>query len=200
MALTSPVLERLAEGDCSAVDECIQRYGGLIWSIGKRYLKDVSDLEDVTQEVFVELWRTADRFDQSRSTEGSFISMIARRRCIDRLRRIRSGHECERLDEQLGTLPDKFVTGISAVDNSLSDEEDLSRVMDCLGKLDEVRRQVLIMNLRDGKVISQIADQLQLPLGTAKSHARRALIQVRRCLGLEPDNAGGGATVKQGSL
>lgn len=180
MQKSSTILQRIARGDRAAVDDCIKTYSGLIWSIGKRYLSDPCELEDVTQEIFIELWKNASRFDPACSQEGTFIAMIARRRVIDRFRRQRSVPSVESLEENHFEPPE------DATIDSLTWGEDLIRVLRCMRGLDKARREVLILNLRDGVPMGRIAERLALPLGTVKSHARRGLIQVRRCMGLEP--------------
>ena len=79
------ILERIAGGDERAVKECLDRYGNLVWSIVRR-MTAPADAEDAVQEIFVDLWKSAGRFEPERSSEAGFIAMIARRRMIDRLR------------------------------------------------------------------------------------------------------------------
>jgi RNA polymerase sigma-70 factor (ECF subfamily) len=81
------ILEQVAAGDEKAVRACVSRYGNLVWSIALRLLKSRSEAEDAVQEIFVDIWRSARRFDPSVASEATFITMIARRRIYDRLRR-----------------------------------------------------------------------------------------------------------------
>ena len=81
------ILQRIASGDSLAVQECLDTYGGLIWSLARRMLPDVNEAEDAVQEIFIEIWKTAERFDESKSSETTYVAMIARRRLIDRLRK-----------------------------------------------------------------------------------------------------------------
>ncbi len=80
------LLPRIAAGDPDAVQACIRRYGGLVWSLALRMSRSREDAEDAVQEIFISLWKSADRFDPSRATEVTFIAMVARRRLIDRRR------------------------------------------------------------------------------------------------------------------
>jgi len=178
MLKDSTILQRVAIGDRSAVDDCIEKYGGLIWSIGKRYLRDVADLEDVTQEVFIELWQTAKRFDPARGTEPNFVALVARRRMVDRLRRM--GTEQNRVPTE--SIDDVVDIGTVVSDHLMWGEE-IERTAHCLEKLESVRKQVLVLHLRDGFSLGRISEALKLPLGTIKSHARRGLLQVQRCVG-----------------
>ena len=76
----------MAAGDPLAVQECLDAYGGLVWSLARRMFQSRDDAEDAVQEIFVDIWRNADRFDPAQASETTFIAMIARRRLIDRLR------------------------------------------------------------------------------------------------------------------
>ena len=81
------LLQRIAAGDPSAVEGCLAKYRGLVWSIARRFAGNYADAEDAVQEVFIELWRHAARFDPALASESTFIGTIARRRLIDRKRR-----------------------------------------------------------------------------------------------------------------
>src|SRR5690606_24550621 len=81
------VMPRVAAGDPAAMEDCLTRYGGLVWSLARRFSPTNADAEDAVQEVFIEVWRHADRYDESIASEPTFIAMIARRRLIDRQRR-----------------------------------------------------------------------------------------------------------------
>src|SRR5687768_16447720 len=82
----STILNRIANGDATAVQDCLKTYGGLVWSLARRMLRHPDDAEDVVQEIFIDVWKNAARFDPSRSSETTFIAMIARHRIIDRIR------------------------------------------------------------------------------------------------------------------
>src|ERR1700734_2723749 len=84
------VLQRIASGDSAAVRECMDQYGALVWSLARRLSRTSSDAEDATQEIFLDIWRSAARFDAAQGSDKVFIAMIARRRLIDRLRKTTS--------------------------------------------------------------------------------------------------------------
>ena len=84
--VTSPLL-RLALGERGAVRDCVEAYGPLVQVLARRLLHDREDLDDAVQETFLELWRSAPRFDPSKASDRGFVAMIARRRIIDRNRR-----------------------------------------------------------------------------------------------------------------
>lgn len=173
--LSNSILSRIAAGDADAVDECLKDYGDLVWSIAKRFSKSNADAEDAAQEVFVELWQKAARFDPEIASETTFIAMIARRRLIDRLRRARSNIEVESLDLDVFTH-----AGDSQHDAELQDEA--AKVAKCLERLPDQQQQVIAMSVHQGASHRVIAQQLDIPLGTVKTFARRGLIQIRDCM------------------
>ena len=75
--MSSSVLQRIAGGDSAAVRECIEQYGALVWSLARRLSRSPSDAEDATQEIFLDIWRSAGRFDASQGSDKVFIAMIA---------------------------------------------------------------------------------------------------------------------------
>ena len=85
-SVNESILQRVAAGDMAAMQECIDRYGGLVWSLARRLSLSPAEAEDGVQEAFIELWKHAERFDPEVASETTFVSMIARRRLIDRRR------------------------------------------------------------------------------------------------------------------
>ncbi len=174
------LLPRIASGDQSAVPECISRYGGLIWTLARRRLASREDAEDVVQEVFVDLWRSADRFDPQVAEEITFVAMIARRRVIDRLRRGAKRHTAS-IDEAGAThVPDP--AGDAAVGRLLELGEEARLADEHLAQLKPEEQQVLRLSIYDSLTHTAIAEHTGLPLGTVKSHIRRGLDSLRRTL------------------
>ena len=85
--MAETILQRIAAGDAAAVDDCLRQYGGLVWSLARRFSHDHAESEDAVQEVFLDVWKSAARFDEAMGSEATFITMIARRRLIDRRRK-----------------------------------------------------------------------------------------------------------------
>lgn len=171
-----PLLPRVAAGDPTAVRECIARYGGLVLALARRFLGNAADAEDVTQDVFVELWKHAARFDPSCGGESTFVTMITRRRLIDRKRREGRRPSAEPLPEAVPerTGPSPF----AGVDSS----DDVARARRALNELRGEQRNVILLAVDDGLTHEQIADRTGLPVGTVKTHIRRGLIRVREAL------------------
>lgn len=163
------VLPRVAAGDARAAQQCVQRFGRLVWAMSRKYTHSDSDAEDASQDIFEDLFRSAGRFDPSRSTESGFVAMIARRRLIDSARR-----------DSLRAVADPPDTDTQASREPGADERlDASRVAAAVQALPADERDVLLMNVAEGLTHQEIADRSDLPLGTVKTHARRGLLRMR---------------------
>jgi RNA polymerase sigma-70 factor (ECF subfamily) len=176
-AVAESLLAQVAVGDAEAVREVISRYGPLVWSLARRLSATAAEAEDGVQDVFVDLWRSAPRFDPSVASEVAFVAMIARRRLIDRRRRAGRLKNTEPLAEEAAPTTVRF-RGSESLE--ACGEAVLARRV-----LDELRpeqREVLVMAACHGMSHQEIADALGMPLGTVKAHARRGLLQVRRAL------------------
>jgi RNA polymerase sigma factor (sigma-70 family) len=174
--LQVPLLTRIANGDTGAVDECIDRYGGLVWSLARRLSSSVADAEDAVQEIFVDLWKNADRFREELAGEATFVAMLARRRLIDRLRKSRRELDSQPIDEltlQQAAPPQASPTELA---------EEAARAAACLEGLRKDERKVLELSIYHGLPQTRIAEQTGLALGTVKTHARRGLSQLRECM------------------
>lgn len=172
------ILERVALGDRAAVRACIDRHGGLVWSLARRACRDGAEAEDLVQEVFIALWESAPRFDPRVASETTFVAMIARRRLIDRRRRLRSRPDTQPLPDGL-VAPDRPEAAVDRAD-------DVDRAARALEQLRDEQRRVLTLSLRDGLSYDQIARATGWPLGTVKTHARRGLIRLRELLDARP--------------
>ena len=172
--MTEPplVLGRVAAGDQNAVRECLARYGGLVWSIARRF--EGADAEDAVQEVFLDLWKSAARFDRTIATEAAFVAMIARRRLIDR-KRTRGRRPT--IDPQ--ELRRVEIASTGSGPDTCAEANQAARALD---QLRPEQRQVLLMSTAGGMSHNEIAAQTGMPLGTVKAHARRGLMSIRAAL------------------
>ena len=156
--MSSSVLQRIAGGDSAAVRECIEQYGPLVWSIARRLSRSPSDAEDATQEIFLDIWRSASRFDASQGSDKVFIAMIARRRLIDRLRKTSAEppmDPVEALESVAGQTP--------ARRRKLPSRP--SKPTRALAELRPEQRQVLELGLLHGLSQSEIAARLSIAPG-----------------------------------
>jgi len=170
------LLERVARGEPDAVRQTIDRYSALVWSLARRLSPTHADAEDAVQDVFVSLWKSADRYDPEAAKESTFIAMIARRRLIDRLRRTgrRPDIGGAELDESFAPPAD----GVAGAEPHASNEES-AIVADAFRELSPEQQRVLRLSIQHGQSHSQIAESTGIPLGTVKTHARRGLIKLK---------------------
>jgi len=169
--IPSVPLLRMAAGDSRAVDELLKSHGAMLWSLALHSCHgNRADAEDAVQEILIDLWRFAHQFDPDRGGDTVFISMIARRRLIDRFRR-RGPIETELDAETLAYEPD-FVSALETV-------SDFSAMLRCMRSLRREERRVLRLGFFRGLSQTEIADRTGMPLGTVKSLMRRGQIRLR---------------------
>ncbi|MES2922341.1 MAG: sigma-70 family RNA polymerase sigma factor [Verrucomicrobiota bacterium] len=174
LTLHEQILPRVAAGEARAMNLCITQYGGIVWAIAKRYIKDNSEAEDLVQEVFTEIWKKAASFDPSIASESTFVGLIARRRAIDFLRRQgrQPGFEPLAAAESL-PHPTSETSSITC---------DPETVKSSLANLPSDTRQLFHLFFEDGFTHPEIAEKTGLPLGTVKTRLRRGLITLREQL------------------
>ncbi|KAA3605106.1 MAG: RNA polymerase subunit sigma-24 [Planctomycetota bacterium] len=172
------LLPLVAQGNCQAVEACLQRYRGLIWNLAKAFLRQHGDVEDATQDIFIEVWKSAHRYDSRRGRESTFIATIARRRLIDRQRRRQHRSPWLSLvgEEEAPANPDPQTAWTVELG------EEVERASQALQSLQKAQRQVIKLAILEGRRQTEVADQLNLPLGTVKTHLRRGLKALRRLL------------------
>ena len=166
------VLARVARGDLAAVQTCMNRYGNLVWSMARRFSRSREDAEDAVQEIFLDLWKSAGRFDPERASEEAFVAMIARRRLIDRLR----AGKRQPIVESIGS--DDFIQ-----QDQYPDASGEAVLMErALQQLRPEQREVLLLSACQDLSHDQISARTGLALGTVKTHARRGLLKLRQLL------------------
>lgn len=171
------LLNRIAKGDSSAVEGLLDRYGGLVWSIAKRYSQVAWEAEDAVQEIFLQLWQQAPKFDPQRSSEKNFVAMIARRRMIDRLRR-GLNHPREASLDELASAAEPVVRD----DRRIEEGTEAGLAARAMRGLPAAQRQALILSVYYGYTHMEIAQATKTPLGTVKSYITRGLKVVRDAL------------------
>ena len=175
--MTDSVLHRMAQGDQRAMRECIDEFGGLVWAIARRMTRSRADAEDAVQEIFVDVWKCAGRFDAAQGSEKVFVTTIARRRLIDRIRRSRMN---SMMDSEEALEDPRFAEPGTEGEIRV----DAERAATVVAKLRPDQLKVLRMGLLEGMTHSEIAKATGMPLGTVKTQMRRGLIQVRQWMGL----------------
>jgi RNA polymerase sigma-70 factor (ECF subfamily) len=177
-----PLLGRVAAGDPEATRACIERYGALVYSLARRFeLDGGADVDDAVQEIFVDLWKSAARFDAAIAGEPTFVAMIARRRLIDRRRR-----------RDRRPVLDPITAAPVLVDpgSQPSTSAEAAQAAQELERLRPEQREVVVLATCHGLSHGEIAAQTGLPLGTVKAHVRRGLLSIRAALlGVQQEKA-----------
>ena len=180
------VLIRIARGESAAVNECIDGFGALVWSLARRLSPNRDDAEDAVQEIFMDVWKSAARFDPAQGSEKVFIATIARRRLIDRLRRHATRPQFAG-EEELDAL------GFAEPGTRGEISSEAERAAEAVAQLGEDQQRVIELAVLHGLTHSEIASRTGMPLGTVKTQMRRGLIKARELLGIELAGDGGGA-------
>ena len=172
--MESTPLERVARGEAEAVQDCVDRYGPLVWSLARKMISNEQDAEDAVQDVFIDVWRSAKRYDPKKASDRGFVAMIARRRLVDRLRRRNSR-------PNLVQFPEGFQVGTEEHTRTV-DRATAPQVLGLLDRLREDHRSFVRMAVLEGMTHQEISDATGTPLGTVKSGIRRSLISMREWL------------------
>ena len=165
------ILFSLAREETGAFEKLVDQYGNLIWSIARRYLSNQTEAEDAVQEVFIAIWKSAGRFDPTKASEVTFVSMIARRRLIDHLRKIYRHKNLKPVDDCF----DDALETKSILDKSA----DVQIISEAINQFAEEDKELLSLSIYQGYSHSEISKLMNIPLGTVKTKIRRNLIQLR---------------------
>ena len=176
------ILERLADGDSGAMTELVEKYGDLIWSLARRYFGTSPIAQESVQEAFLSLWSSAGRFRPGRGSELTFVLTVARRRMVDQIRRE------ARFSNSVPLMGDEVD---QALDGQVRLEAELAsiRVRPLLDMLSDNEREILSLSLYEGYSHSEIAERLNMPIGTVKTRIRRSLIRMRAALNIEREES-----------
>jgi RNA polymerase sigma-70 factor, ECF subfamily len=170
-------LSLVARGDAAAFDALFEQVGPSVFGTVRRVIRDPAQSEEVTQDVLLEVWRTAFKFDPARGSAMAWVMTLAHRRAVDRVRSVQKQTERE-LRTATAEIPYDDV--IEAVESSL----DRERVRRCLNSLTELQRESVTLAYYNGYTYGQVASLLGVPAGTVKTRMRDALIRLRDCLGV----------------
>ncbi|MFJ1655267.1 sigma-70 family RNA polymerase sigma factor [Streptomyces sp. NPDC088337] len=172
------LLVLVAGGDHKAFEELYGLVSGPIYGLVRRVVRDPAQSEEVAQEVLLELWRSAPRFDPGRGSALSWVLTLAHRRAVDRVRSARAAGEREQREAARAASP-AFDHVAEEVEAGLEREW----VRRCLDHLTARQRQSVTLAYYDGYTYREVAERLSLPLGTVKTRMRDGLIRLRECLG-----------------
>jgi len=167
------LVERVVDGDRSAFATLYDELAPTLFAVVKRVLRDPAMSEEVTQEVFVEMWTSVAKFDATRASVSTWAVTIARRRAVDRVRREQS--QRNRIDALKGQRPDV----VDDIDDDVVATEEATRVRAAIATLPEDQREVIRLAFVEGFAHGAIAEHLDIPLGTVKGRVRGGLRRLR---------------------
>jgi RNA polymerase sigma-70 factor (ECF subfamily) len=173
------LLDRVATGDQQAFAALYDVLASRVLGLIRKILIDHAQSEEVAQEVFLEIWQNATRFDSSRGAASSWIMTIAHRRAIDRVRASQAGRD---RDVRIGIRD--FPAAFDQVAESAEISIEHERVSRAMANLTEIQRQAVSLAYYGGYSQSEVADILSVPLGTVKTRLRDGMIRLRDELGV----------------
>lgn len=179
-ATTETLLTEVAKGDQAAFGQLYDRIAGTVYGLIRRVLRDPAQSEEVTQEVLLEIWRSAPRFDSTRGTANAWIMTMAHRRAVDR---VRSEQASRDRDDRAGVRAqrtDAFDVVAEEVELRLEHQQ----VRAALEQLTELQREAVELAYYGGYTYREVAELLDTPLGTVKTRLRDGLIRLRDTLGV----------------
>ena len=173
------LLSQVARGDQEAFSRVYDAVCGPVMGLVRAVLRDPAQSEEVTQEVLIEVWRTAARFQPSRGSAMTWILTLAHRRAVDRVRSSQASTDRERRAALLAQTP-----AYDEVTEQVEARLEREQVRRCLRTLTELQRQSVTLAYYRGLAYREVAELLSVPLGTVKTRLRDGLIRLRDCLGV----------------
>jgi RNA polymerase sigma-70 factor (ECF subfamily) len=171
------LLAQVARGDHSAFEEVYDQLAGPVYGLVRKVLRDPAQSEEVAQEVMLDVWRTASRFDAARGSAGAWVMTIAHRRAVDR---VRTETAAAAREQKAAACPENGDNVAELVENAL----DQQRVRRCLGSLTPLQAEAVTLAYYGGYTYPQVAELLGVALGTVKTRVRDGLIRMRDCMGV----------------
>jgi len=168
------LLEATARREHGAFNLVYEQLSAPVYAVIRAVLRDRAQAEEVAQEVLLEIWQVAFRYDAAKGHARAWVLTIARRRAIDR---VRSAAAAEARERRSATVPQEDQVGDMVED--ILERDQLRR---CLGSLSSLQREAVMLAFYDGYTNLQVAGLLRVPLGTAKARIRSGLIKLRHVM------------------
>jgi RNA polymerase sigma-70 factor, ECF subfamily len=169
------LLAQVARGDHPAFESVYDQLAGPVYGMARKVLRDPAQSEEVAQEVMLEVWRTASRFDVAKGSAGAWVMTIAHRRAVDR---VRAENAASRRARKVAAEPVSGEDVAELVETAL----DRQRVRRCLGALTALQAEAVKLAYYGGYTHPQVAELLGVALGTVKTRIRDGLIRMRDCM------------------
>ncbi|WP_051973680.1 sigma-70 family RNA polymerase sigma factor [Cryobacterium sp. MLB-32] len=173
------LLARVATGDQSAFGELYDQIAPRVLGLVKRLLIDHAQSEEVVQEIFLEIWQTATRYEATRGGASTWIMTMAHRRAVDRIRSSQAGRD---RDSKIGIRD--LAVAYDHVAETVEVRIEHERVEKAMSRLTQLQRQAVSLAYYGGYTHSEVAGMLKIPLGTVKTRLRDGLIRLRDELGV----------------
>jgi RNA polymerase sigma-70 factor (ECF subfamily) len=173
------LLARVARGDERAFELLYDSLVGTVHGLVLQVVRSPAHAEEVTQEVFVEAWRTAARFDAGRGSVRAWITTMARRRAIDRVRAAQAS-----TDRDVRVGASSLERDVDVTSDAVEVRLEQQQVRRCMGGLTDLQREAVTLAFYRGHTHREVSGLLDVPLGTVKTRLRDGLIRLRDCLGV----------------
>ncbi|MEX0832174.1 MAG: ECF RNA polymerase sigma factor SigK [Nitriliruptoraceae bacterium] len=170
----------VAKGDKAAFSEVYDRFAGKVYGIVKRVVRDPAQSEEIAQEVLVEIWRTAARFDPERGSVQGWMLTTAHRRAIDHVR----SEQAHRDRNQRVGVRDHFAVSHDETAETAEINFEHAQVREALNALSDLQRQAIELAYYQGYTYPEVAEILGAPVGTVKTRIRDGFIRLRDELGV----------------
>lgn len=167
----------VATGDERAFAHLYDQISGPVYGLILRVVRDPAQSEEVMQEVMLEVWRSATRFDRRKGSAASWVLTIAHRRAVDRVRTAAAATARERRLHEPASGADDVADRVQAA-------LDAELVRNCLDGLTDVQREAIMLAYYGGCSYRQVSEMLGVTLGTVKTRIRDGLIRLRDCMGV----------------
>ncbi|MEU0879490.1 ECF RNA polymerase sigma factor SigK [Lentzea sp. NPDC005914] len=175
----SELLDQVARGDQAAYGRLYDLMSGKVFGLIRRVLRDEAQSEEVFQEVMLEVWRKASRFDAALGSPSAWIMTIAHRRAVDRVRSAQAAGDREVQAAQL-----EVDTPFDTTSEQVAGRLEQRQVRRCLSMLTSLQRESVLLAYYQGYTYPEVASLLKIPLGTVKTRMRDGLIRLRDCMGV----------------
>ena len=173
------LMERLVQRDADALETLYDRHSRAVFSLVYRIVQQRPTAEEVTQDIFLQLWRNARLYDAQRGSLQPWLLTLARNRALDTLRLKR-----ERQRSREDDIGARELVCMEPDPETLADREDRAqKVRGVMAELPAQQRRAIELAYFDGMSHSEIAEKLMEPLGTVKSWIRNGLLKLREGLG-----------------
>lgn len=178
-ASADDLLSRAARGDEAAFGSLYDLTSSKVFGLVRRVVRDPAHAEEVTQEVYLQVWRQAGRFDRAKGSAVSWVLTVAHRRAVDRVRSTQAA-----ADRDVRAAERDVVPPHDQVAETVELRLEAERVRRCLDGLTEIQRESVTLAYYQGLTYVEVGSVLSIPLGTVKTRMRDGLIRLRDCMGV----------------